>query len=123
MESSEALDGEVWQCLFGMVHGLLFGCLLLRAGSEMQAAAGGCELQAAMRDRHWSAESQTLLILGALAGWVAGVESRWTSWRYAGGGISNTGLAKVTTSYKALPCSHPVCASAVLCLRRTYALY
>ena len=26
---------------------------------------------------------------------------------------SDTSLAKVTTSYKALPCSHPVCASAV----------
>lgn len=34
-----------------------------------------------------------------------------TSWRYSGRRDSNTGLAKVTTNYKALPCSPPVSAA------------
>jgi hypothetical protein len=36
----EALDGEVWRCLFGMAHGPVFESSLLHAGSEMQPAAG-----------------------------------------------------------------------------------
>jgi hypothetical protein len=102
----EALDGEVWRCLFGMAHGLVFESSLLHAGSKMQPAAGGCELQAAMRDRHWTdfACSRRFRRLGSRRGELVDLVAVQRAAGY------NTGLAKVTTSDKALPCSHPVCA-------------
>jgi hypothetical protein len=67
------------------------------------------ELQAAMRDRHWTdfACSRRFRRLGSRRGELVGLLDLVAVQRAAG---YNTGLAKVTTNDKALPCSRSVCA-------------